>query len=75
MATSRKPDKYVTLGLTDDVPILPATVKKMLDEIPTFSDIVEMSITAEVRSLLATSRSTTALQCHGRPSNAPEDRP
>ena len=47
MATSRKPDKYVTLGLTDDVPILPATVKKMLDEIPPLSDIVEMSIAAD----------------------------
>lgn len=47
MATNRKPDRYVTLSFTDDVPLLPATVKKMLDEIPTFSDIVEMSITAD----------------------------
>lgn len=45
MATSRKPQNVMTLSLTDDKPILPATVKTMLDKIPFYSDIVEMRIT------------------------------
>lgn len=44
MATSRKPENVMTLSLTDDKPILPATVKTMLDKIPFYSDIVEMRI-------------------------------
>lgn len=47
MATSRKPDTVMTLHLTADKPILPETVKKMLDKIPFYSDIVEMSITTD----------------------------
>lgn len=46
MATSRKPQNVMTLRLTDDKPILPATVKEMLDKIPFYSDIVEMRITS-----------------------------
>lgn len=45
MATSRKPQNVMTLSLTDDKPILPATVKTMLDKIPFYSDLVEMRIT------------------------------
>ena len=45
MATSRKPTNVMTLSLTADKPILPATVKNMLDKIPFYSDIVEMSVT------------------------------
>ena len=44
MATSRKPDCYASFTLTNDKPILPETVKRILDEMPTFSDIVEMRI-------------------------------
>lgn len=47
MARTRKPDMLATLRLTDDMPVLPEVVKKMLDEIPAYSDIVEMSITTE----------------------------
>nr|DAE82755.1 MAG TPA: hypothetical protein [Caudoviricetes sp.] len=47
MAIDRKPDMYATLRLTADMPILPEVVKKMLDEIPAYADIVEMSITTE----------------------------
>lgn len=46
MATSRKPHNVMTLRLTDDKPILPSTVKEMLDKIPFYSDIVEMHITS-----------------------------
>lgn len=45
MAIDREPDMYVTFTLTDDKPILPETVQRMLDEIPAYADIVEMSIT------------------------------
>lgn len=44
---SRKPDMYAALRLTADRPILPEVVKKMLDKLPTYADIVEMSITEE----------------------------
>lgn len=36
-----------TLRLTADRPILPEVVKKMLDEIPAYADITEMSITTD----------------------------
>ena len=45
MAINRKPQNVMTLSLTDDKPILPATVKTMLDKIPFYSDIVEMRVT------------------------------
>lgn len=45
MARKHKPENVMTLSLTDDKPILPATVKTMLDKIPFYSDIVEMHIT------------------------------
>lgn len=45
MAINRKPDNVMTLSLTDDKPILPATVKTMLDKIPFYSDLVEMRVT------------------------------
>jgi hypothetical protein len=44
MATSRKPENVMTLSLTDDKPILPVTVKTMLDKMPFYSDIVKMRI-------------------------------
>lgn len=44
MATSRKPENIMSLSLTDDKPILPETVKRMLDKMPFYSDIVEMRI-------------------------------
>ena len=44
---SRKPDMYATLRLTADRPILPEVVKRMLDEMPVYSDITEMRITEE----------------------------
>lgn len=47
MARTRKPDMLATLRLTDDMPVLPEVVKKMLDEIPAYSDITEMSITPD----------------------------
>lgn len=47
MARKRKPTMYVTFTLTDDKPILPETVQRMLDEMPFYSDIVEMRITEE----------------------------
>ena len=43
----RKPTMYVTFRLTDDKPILPETVQRMLDEMPAYSDIVEMRITED----------------------------
>ncbi len=46
MARKRRATMYVTFTLTDDKPILPATVKEMLDKIPFYSDIVEMRITS-----------------------------
>ena len=45
MARKHKPTNVMTLSLTDDKPILPATVKTMLDKIPFYSDIVEMRVT------------------------------
>ena len=47
MARKRKPTMYVTFTLTDDKPILPESVQRMLDEMPFYSDIVEMCITEE----------------------------
>lgn len=47
MATSHKPTMYVTFTLTDDKPILPEVIQRMLDEIPLYSDIVEMRITED----------------------------
>lgn len=47
MARKRKPTMYVTFRLTDDKPILPETVQRMLDEMPVYSDIVEMRITKD----------------------------
>nr|DAV32309.1 MAG TPA: hypothetical protein [Caudoviricetes sp.] len=47
MARKRKPTMYVTFRLTDDKPILPETVQRMLDEMPVYSDIVEMRITED----------------------------
>lgn len=44
MATSRKPQNVMTLSLTADKPILPETVKRMLDKMPFYSDIVEMRV-------------------------------
>lgn len=46
MGISRKPQNVMTLSLTDDKPILPVTVKTMLDKVPFYSDIVEMRITS-----------------------------
>jgi hypothetical protein len=45
MVTNRKPDKYTSITLTDDMPILPEIVRKLLDGMPSFSDIVEMRVT------------------------------
>lgn len=45
MAITRKPDKYASITLTDDKPILPETVRKILDAMPSFSDIIEMRVT------------------------------
>lgn len=45
MPRKRKPQNFMTLSLTDDTPILPATVKTMLDKVPFYSDIVEMRVT------------------------------
>lgn len=45
-AARREPDKYIALTITEDMPILPDTVKHILDQMPTFSDIVEMRITS-----------------------------
>lgn len=44
---AREPDKYAAITLTDDNPILPGTVKKILDQMPAFSDICEMRITSK----------------------------
>ena len=44
MTTSHKPTAYVTFTLTDDKPILPEVIQRMLDKIPFYSDIVEMRI-------------------------------
>lgn len=43
--TRRKPCKYTSAVLPEDDPILPDTVKHILDQMPAFSDIVEMRIT------------------------------
>lgn len=47
MTTSRKPDKYTSITITDDMPIFPETVRKLLDGMPSFSDIVEIRITTD----------------------------
>jgi hypothetical protein len=43
---AREPDHYAAITLTEDMPILPDTVKKILDQMPAFSDIVEMRVTS-----------------------------
>lgn len=43
--TRREPDQYAALTLTENMPILPDTVKHILDQMPTFSDICEIRIT------------------------------
>lgn len=45
-AVKRKADMYVTFTLTDDKLLLPETVKRVLDEMPFYSDIVEMRVTS-----------------------------
>lgn len=45
MPSKRKPDAYAALTITEDMPIQPVTVKHILDQMPAFSDIVEMRIT------------------------------
>ncbi len=45
MAITRKPDKYTSITVTEDNPILPETVRKILDGMPSFSDIVEIRVT------------------------------
>ena len=47
MTTSRKPDKYTSITIAEDYPILPETVRKLLDGMPSFSDIVEMRVTTD----------------------------
>lgn len=43
---NRKPDHYAALTITEDMPIQPDTVKHILDQMPAFSDIIEMRITS-----------------------------
>ena len=43
---NREPDHYASLTITDDMPIQLDTVKHILDQMPAFSDIVEMRITS-----------------------------
>lgn len=45
-AEKRKPDHNAALTITEDMPIQPDTVKHILDQMPAFSDIVEMRITS-----------------------------
>lgn len=45
MTINRKPDKYTSITIAEDDHILPETVRKILDGMPSFSDIVEMRIT------------------------------
>lgn len=72
MARTRKPDMLATLSLTDDMPVLPDVVKHMLNKLPTYADIVEMSITTSAaQSLHAALPSTTPPQYHGRNSHTP----
>lgn len=47
MGRERKPTMYVTFTLTDDRPILPEVIQRMLDEMPVYSDIVKMRITED----------------------------
>ena len=47
MPRKRKPTAYVTFTLTDDKPITPEVIQRMLDELPLYSDIVEMRITED----------------------------
>lgn len=46
MAITRTPDKYTSITIAEDDPILPETVRKLLDGMPSFSDICEMRITS-----------------------------
>ena len=45
MTANRTPDKYTSITIADDDPILPETVRKILDGMPSFSDIIEMRVT------------------------------
>jgi hypothetical protein len=45
MPRKREPTAYVAFTLTDDRPILPEVIQRMLDGMPLYSDIVEMRIT------------------------------
>nr|DAX95583.1 MAG TPA: hypothetical protein [Caudoviricetes sp.] len=45
MPRKRKPTMHATFTLTDDRPILPEVIQRMLEEMPIYSDIVEMRIT------------------------------
>lgn len=47
MTINRKPDKYTSITIAEDDPILPETVRKLLDGMPSFSDIVEMRVTTD----------------------------
>ena len=47
MPRKRKPTAYVTFTLTDDNPIQPEVIQRMLEELPIYSDIVEMRITED----------------------------
>ncbi len=42
--THRRPTAYVTFTVADQTPLTPDVVRRMLDEIPGHSDIVEMSV-------------------------------
>lgn len=45
--TRRRPIAYVTFTVADETPLTPDVVRRMLDEIPGYSDIVEMRITTD----------------------------
>lgn len=42
--TRRRPIAYVTFTIADQTPLTPDVVRRMLNKIPGFSDIVEMSV-------------------------------
>lgn len=43
-ATRRQPDAYTSITIAEDNPVLPQTVRKLLDGMPAFSDICEIRI-------------------------------
>ena len=50
MTAQRKPrraDRYTLLRIGDPQPLTPNIVRRMLDEIPDLSDIIEMSVSKE----------------------------